>query len=65
LVGSTVIIENVFALPGLGLLLTSSITTRDLSVVQGITLIFGFAVVVINLLTDVVYAALDPRVRYD
>jgi peptide/nickel transport system permease protein len=65
LVGSTVIIENVFALPGLGLLLTSSIFTRDLSVVQGITLIFGISVVVINLLTDIVYAALDPRVRYD
>jgi peptide/nickel transport system permease protein len=65
LVGSTVIIENVFALPGLGQLLTSSIFTRDLSVVQGITLIFGLCVVFINLATDVAYAALDPRVSYD
>jgi peptide/nickel transport system permease protein len=65
LVGSTVIIENVFALPGLGQLLTSSIFTRDLSVVQGITLIFGLCVVLINLVTDVAYAALDPRVSYD
>lgn len=65
LVGSTVIIENVFALPGLGQLLTSSIFTRDLSVVQGITLIFGLCVVIINLVTDVTYAALDPRVSYD
>jgi len=65
LIGATVVIENVFALPGLGLLLTSSIFTRDLSVVQGITLMFGLCVVVINLLTDVAYAALDPRVTYD
>ena len=65
LIGSTVIIENVFALPGLGQLLASSIFTRDLSVVQGITLVFGILVVLINLLTDVAYAALDPRVAYD
>lgn len=65
LVGGTVIIENVFAVPGLGQLLTSSITTRDLSVVQGITLIFALFVVCISLLTDVAYAALDPRVAYD
>ena len=65
LIGSTVVIENVFALPGLGQLLASSINTRDLSVVQGITLVFGILVVTINLLTDVAYAALDPRVAYD
>jgi peptide/nickel transport system permease protein len=65
LIGSTVVIENVFALPGLGQLLASSIFTRDLSVVQGITLVFGILVVTINLLTDVAYAALDPRVSYD
>jgi peptide/nickel transport system permease protein len=65
LIGSTVVIENVFALPGLGQLLASSITTRDLSVVQGIVLVFGILVVVINILTDVAYAALDPRVAYD
>jgi peptide/nickel transport system permease protein len=65
LIGSTVVIENVFALPGLGQLLASSITTRDLSVVQGIVLVFGVLVVTINLLTDVAYAALDPRVAYD
>jgi peptide/nickel transport system permease protein len=65
LIGSTVVIENVFALPGLGQLLASSITTRDLSVVQGIVLVFGILVVAINLLTDVAYAALDPRVAYD
>jgi peptide/nickel transport system permease protein len=65
LIGGTVIIENVFAVPGLGQLLTSSIFTRDLSVVQGITLIFALFVVGVSLLTDVAYAALDPRVAYD
>jgi peptide/nickel transport system permease protein len=65
LIGGTVIIENVFAVPGLGQLLTSSIFTRDLSVVQGITLIFALFVVSISLLTDIAYAALDPRVAYD
>ncbi len=65
LIGSTVIIENVFALPGLGQLLASSINTRDLSVVQGIILVFGFCVVAINLMTDVAYAVMDPRVSFD
>lgn len=65
LVGSTVIIENVFALPGLGQLLAFSISTRDLSVVQGIILVFGLCVVAINLLTDIAYAVMDPRVSYD
>jgi len=65
LIGSTVIIENVFALPGLGQLLASSINTRDLSVVQGIILVFGLCVVAINLLTDVAYAVMDPRVSFD
>lgn len=61
LIGGTVIIENVFALPGLGTLLAASITNRDLSVVQGIVLFFGIFVVVVNLGTDLLYAFLDPR----
>jgi peptide/nickel transport system permease protein len=65
LVGSTVIIENVFALPGLGQLLAFSISTRDLAVVQGIILVFGLCVVAINLLTDVAYAVMDPQVSFD
>jgi peptide/nickel transport system permease protein len=65
LIGGTVIIENVFALPGLGSLLAASITNRDLSVVQGIVLFFGIFVVVVNLATDLLYALLDPRVSYD
>jgi peptide/nickel transport system permease protein len=61
LVGGTVLIENVFSLPGLGSLLVSSVSTRDYPVVQGVTLVFALAIVVVNLLTDVVHAMLDPR----
>jgi len=65
LMGSTVIIENVFAVGGIGQLLVSSILQRDYTVVQGITLLIAVFVVIINLLTDITYAALDPRVSYD
>jgi peptide/nickel transport system permease protein len=63
LVGGTLVIENVFALPGLGSLMIQSILDRDFPVVQGITLIFAVIVVFVYLLTDVAYAVLDPRVR--
>jgi len=63
LVGSTVIVENVFALNGLGSLLLSSISARDFPLVQAITLVLAVAVVLINLLTDLLAARLDPRIR--
>ena len=63
LVGGTLVIENVFALPGLGSLMIQSILDRDFPVVQGITLIFAVIVVLVYLLTDIAYAMLDPRVR--
>src|ERR671937_953423 len=64
LMGATVIIENVFAVGGIGQLLVSSILQRDYAVVQGITLLIAVFVVAINLLTDIAYAVLDPRVSY-
>jgi peptide/nickel transport system permease protein len=63
LVGSTVIVEDVFALNGLGALLLDSITNRDYPVVQGLVLFIATAVVLINLATDLVSARLDPRIR--
>ncbi len=63
LLSGLVIIENVFALPGMGSELVDSILSRDYPMIQALTLVFGVAVVAINLLTDVVYAQLDPRVR--
>jgi peptide/nickel transport system permease protein len=65
LIGTTVIIEEVFAIPGVGQLMINSIFQRDFPVVQGVTLVFAIMVVLLNLLADVAYAALDPRVRFD
>jgi peptide/nickel transport system permease protein len=58
-------VEQVFAVPGIGSLMIGSILERDFPVVQGVALVFGVLVVLVNLLTDVAYAALDPRVRFD
>jgi peptide/nickel transport system permease protein len=65
LVGGTLVVENVFALPGIGNLMIQSIFNRDFPVVQGVTLVFSILVVLVNLSTDVVYSFLDPRVRFD
>ncbi|MDE0446565.1 MAG: ABC transporter permease [Spirochaetaceae bacterium] len=65
LVGGSVIMENIFNLPGLGRLLLKALDERDYPVVSGINLFFATAVVGINLLIDLIYAVLDPRVRYD
>lgn len=65
IIGGTVVIEAVFAIPGLGQLLVSSIFSRDYPMVQGLTVTFAVLVVLISLLTDIAYALIDPRVRYD
>jgi peptide/nickel transport system permease protein len=65
LVGGTVVIEKIFALPGLGLLMFDGIASRDFPVVQGVTLVFAIMVVLVNLIGDIVYSLLDPRVRFD
>jgi peptide/nickel transport system permease protein len=65
LIGSTVIIETVFAIPGLGFLMVSSIQTRDYPVIQAVTLVMAILVITVNLLADITYTLLDPRVSYD
>jgi len=65
LIGATVVIEQVFALPGIGQLMLNSIFQRDFPVVQGVTLVFGIMVVLVYLTTDVLHSLLDPRVRFD
>jgi peptide/nickel transport system permease protein len=62
LIAGAVVVENVFSVPGSGQLLVSSVFARDYQVVQGVTLIYAVMVIVINLVTDFVYPALDPRV---
>lgn len=63
LLGGTVYVETVFALPGLGGLVATSATKEDIPVIQGVVVVFTIIVVVVNLLTDLAYAWLDPRVR--
>ena len=63
-IGGSVIMENVFNLPGLGLLMVSALTDRDYTVVSGLNLVFGTTVVGANLVIDLLYACLDPRIRY-
>ena len=65
LVGGTLVIEQVFAVPGVGQLMFNSIFQRDFPVVQAATLVFAFLVVLVYLLTDIAHALLDPRVRFD
>lgn len=65
MLGGSIIIETVFALPGVGALMISSIYTRDYAVIQGIVLIFALLVMIINILTDLAYTYLDPRVRLE
>jgi ABC-type dipeptide/oligopeptide/nickel transport system permease component len=65
LLGGTVVIEATFSLPGIGMLLVGSIFKRDYPMVQGVTLIFGFLIITINFVTDMIYSYLDPRIRME
>ena len=64
-IGGSVVIEQVFALPGIGRLVVQGILARDYPLVQGVMLIYGFAFVAVNLTVDILYTFADPRVRYD
>ncbi|MBI2493221.1 MAG: ABC transporter permease [Candidatus Rokubacteria bacterium] len=65
LVAGSIVLESVFALPGLGRLALGAITARDLPVVQGVTLFVASSIVLINFVVDLLYCALDPRIRYE
>jgi peptide/nickel transport system permease protein len=65
LLAGSIILESVFALPGLGRLALGAIAARDLPVVQGVTLFVASCIVIINFAVDLSYAWLDPRIRYD
>jgi peptide/nickel transport system permease protein len=62
--GLITIVESVFNYPGIGYLLLNSIRTRDFIVVQGVVLFMAFLVIVVNLMVDIFYTVLDPRIRY-
>jgi peptide/nickel transport system permease protein len=63
LFSATVVVEQIFAIPGLGSLLVNAVAQRDYAVVQALTLLFGVIVLVASLATDIIYALIDPRVR--
>ena len=65
LVGGAVIMENIFNLPGLGQLMVNALNGRDYPVVTGVNLVFATGVVLFNLMIDLIYPYLDPRVRYE
>lgn len=64
LIGGAVVTESVFAIPGLGRLTVDAILRRDYPIIQGVVLMFSFVYVVINLIVDLIYTMLDPRIRY-
>jgi len=64
LIGGAVVTESVFAIPGLGRLTIDAILRRDYPVIQGIVLLFSFIYVLVNLIVDLIYTVLDPRIRY-
>jgi peptide/nickel transport system permease protein/oligopeptide transport system permease protein len=65
LLAGAVLTETVFAWPGLGRLLYDSISARDYPMIQGVILIFGLLYIFVNLVVDLIYAFVDPRIRYD
>jgi peptide/nickel transport system permease protein len=62
-IGGAIFIESVFNWPGMGLLMVNSVETRDYPVIMGATLVIGACVIFVNLLTDIAYAAIDPRIQ--
>jgi peptide/nickel transport system permease protein len=64
LIGGAVIVEQIFVIPGMGMLLLDAVNQRDYPIITGVFLIVGVAVMVINLLVDLSYGLLDPKVRY-
>jgi peptide/nickel transport system permease protein len=65
LLGGTVVVENVFGWPGMGRLAVQAATNRDYTLVMGITMMVGMIVITTNIVTDLVYTFLDPRIRYE
>ena len=65
MVSGAIVVETIFGWPGLGSLMFTAIKGRDFPLVQAGTIIFGVTVVVANLLVDILYAYVDPRIRYE
>jgi len=64
LIGGAVILEQIFVVPGMGLLLLDAVNQRDYPIITGVFLVLGVSITLINLLVDLSYGLLDPKVRY-
>ena len=64
MIGSSVLVEEVFARPGLGKLMVGATKQKDYTTLQSIMVVYAFIIVIINLITDLIYTYVDPRVRY-
>lgn len=65
MLGGAILTETIYAWPGLGRLLVDSISNRDYTVVQGVLFLFAVALIIVNLITDLLYSYIDPRIRFD
>ncbi|WP_368654345.1 ABC transporter permease [Ornithinibacillus sp. 4-3] len=65
LLAGAVVTETVFALPGIGNLVIDAISTRDIPTVQGLILFMAFTIIIVNLIIDIIYTIVDPRIKYD
>ena len=63
ILGGSIIVENIFSLPGIGRLITVSISSRDLPLIQALVLYLAFIVVICNFAVDLIYSIVDPRIR--
>jgi peptide/nickel transport system permease protein len=63
LVSGTVVVETIFGLPGVGTLLLDSLSQRDYPLIQGVTVVLGIWIMLVNLVVDVLYGVIDPRIR--
>ena len=64
LLGGTIILENIFSMPGLGQYFFQALNAKDLPVIQGVTLVYALTFVIMNLIVDVVYGYINPKIRF-
>jgi oligopeptide transport system permease protein len=65
LITGSFIVESIFSIPGIGRLFVSSVFARDYGLIMGTTLFYAFIISIANLVVDILYAVIDPRIRYD
>ena len=65
MIGGAVVTEQIFAWPGIGSLMVTAINNRDYPVIMGVTVLISVVVLIANLVLDLIYAKLDPRISYD